>query len=104
MWRLKIAEGGNDPYLFSRRDFIGRQRWEFDPDAGSPEELAEVEDAGSPGSSILWRMQFLKEKNFKQNIPPVRVGDGEEVTHETATAALRRATHFYCSLQASDGH
>ncbi|KAI4353634.1 hypothetical protein L6164_002567 [Bauhinia variegata] len=113
MWRLKIAEGGNDPYLFSRRDFIGRQTWEFD-DAGTPEELAQVEEARRnfyqnrhsvrTAADLLWRMQFLREKNFKQNIPPVREGDREEITHETATAALRRATHFYCSLQASDGH
>ncbi|KAI4353659.1 hypothetical protein L6164_002591 [Bauhinia variegata] len=80
----------------------------------NPEEPAQVEEARrnfyqnrhavKAAADLLWRMQFLREKNFKQNIPPVRVGDREEITHETATAALRRATHFYCSLQASDGH
>nr|BBI55113.1 multifunctional oxidosqualene cyclase [Bauhinia forficata] len=114
MWRLKIAEGGNDPYLFSKRDFIGRQTWEFDPDAGSPEELAEVQEACRnfhrnrhsvrSAADGLWRMQFLRERNFKQIIPPVRVRDEEEITYETVTAALKRATHMYCSLQASDGH
>ncbi|KAI4353627.1 hypothetical protein L6164_002560 [Bauhinia variegata] len=114
MWRLKIAEGGNDPYLFSRRDFIGRQTWEFDPDAGSPEELAELEEARRnfyrnrhsvrSAADRLWRMQFLRERKFKQTIPPVWVKDEEEITYEIATAALRRATHLYCSLQASDGH
>ena len=49
-------------------------------------------------------MQFLKEKNFKQTIPPVKVEDGEEITNEKATAALRRAVHFFSALQASDGH
>ena len=46
MWRLKIAEGGNDPYIYSTKNFIGRQTWEFEANAQhSPEEFAEVEAA-----------------------------------------------------------
>jgi len=40
----------------------------------------------------------------KQTIPQVKVEDGEEITYEKATAALRRAIHFFSALQASDGH
>ncbi|KAK6911168.1 Squalene cyclase, N-terminal [Dillenia turbinata] len=49
-------------------------------------------------------MQFLREKCFKQTIPQVKIGDGEEITYETATTAVRRAVHFFSALQASDGH
>nr|POE86729.1 beta-amyrin synthase [Quercus suber] len=114
MWKLKIGEGRNDPYLFSTNNFAGRQTWEFDPEAGTPEERAEVEEVRQnfhknrrqfPAcGDLLWRMQFLKEKNFKHTIPPVKIEDGEEITYEKATSALRRAVHFYAALQSCDGH
>ncbi|TXG69620.1 hypothetical protein EZV62_004555 [Acer yangbiense] len=114
MWRLKIAEGGNNPYIFSTNNYVGRQIWEFDPEAGSPEEVAQVEEARQnfyknrhqvkPSSDLLWRFQFQREKNFKQTIPQVKVKDGEEITYNTATTALRRAAHFFTAIQASDGH
>jgi hypothetical protein len=69
MWRLKIAEGGKDPYIFSTNNFVGRQTWEFDPEAGTPEERAQVEEARQnfynnrfhvkPSSDLLWRMQVF---------------------------------------------
>jgi hypothetical protein len=49
-------------------------------------------------------LQFLAEKNFKQTIPQLKVEDGEEITYEKATTALRRVIHFFSALQASDGH
>lgn len=68
MWRLKIGEGnGDDPYLFTTNNFVGRQTWEFDPDAGSPEERYAVVEARQSfydnrfhvkaSSDLLWRMQ-----------------------------------------------
>ncbi|KAL3736986.1 hypothetical protein ACJRO7_025851 [Eucalyptus globulus] len=114
MWRLKIAEGEDGPYLYSTNNYVGRQIWEFDPEAGTAEERAEVEAARQhfydhrhqvkPCGDLLWRMQFLREKEFKQTIPPVRVEDGEEITYDKASTALKRAVHFFSALQASDGH
>ncbi|KAJ6945529.1 hypothetical protein NC651_000551 [Populus alba x Populus x berolinensis] len=114
MWRLKIAEGGNDPHIYSTNNFLGRQIWEFDPDAGTLEERAEVEEARQnfwrnrnevkPSSDLLWKFQFLREKKFKQRIPKVKIEDGEEISYEKATSALRRSVHLFSALQASDGH
>lgn len=68
MWKLKIGEGnGEDPYLFSSNNFVGRQTWEFDPNAGTPEERAAIVEARrsfyddrfrvKASSDLLWRMQ-----------------------------------------------
>ncbi|KAI6689555.1 hypothetical protein NL676_026383 [Syzygium grande] len=88
--------------------------WEFDPEASTVEERAEVEAARQhfydhrhqvkPCSGLIWRMQFLREKQFKQTNLPVKVEDGEEITYDKAYTTLRRAVHFFSALQASDGH
>lgn len=67
MWKLKVADGGNDPYIYSTNNYVGRQIWEFDPECGSPEAKAEVDQARrdfwnnryvvKPSSDLLWRMQ-----------------------------------------------
>ena len=49
-------------------------------------------------------LQFLRDRKFKQTITPIKIEDGQEITYENATTALKRAVHFYSALQASDGH
>ncbi|KFK33872.1 hypothetical protein AALP_AA5G071200 [Arabis alpina] len=117
MWKLKIGEGNrkDDPYLFSTNNFAGRQIWEFDPNAGTSEERAAVEETRRnfydnrhrirASSDLLWRTQFLKEKKFEQVIPPVKIDDdAENINEEAATNALRRSVHYFSALQGSDGH
>ena len=76
MWRLKIAEGGSDPYILSTNNFVGRQAWEFHAEDGTQEERDEVETARrnffsnrlrfKACSDLFWRFQVL----FLYNILP----------------------------------
>ncbi|KAI7999662.1 Dammarenediol II synthase [Camellia lanceoleosa] len=117
MWKLKIA-AGNKPYFFSTNNYTGRQIWEFDPNAGRPEERAAVEEARDeykktfkqdrasalPCADLFMRMQLKKESNIDLSIPPVRLGEEEEVTYDAATIALRKAVRLNCAIQTKDGH
>ncbi|KAG4955850.1 hypothetical protein JHK85_042230 [Glycine max] len=114
MWRLKIADGGNDPYIFSTNNFVGRQTWEFDSEAGTAEERAQIEAARQnfyenrfmvkACGDRLWRFQILRENNFKQTISGVKIEDDEKITCEKIRSTMKRATHYLSSLQTSDGH
>ncbi|KAL1209677.1 putative pentacyclic triterpene synthase 7 [Cardamine amara subsp. amara] len=115
MWRLRTGtEAGQDPHLFSTNNYLGRQIWKFDANAGSQEELAEVEEARrnftdnrtsfKASADLLWRMQFLWEKKFEQKIRRVRLDDAEKITHEDAKTTLRRGLLYMAALQADDGH
>lgn len=42
MWKLKIAEGGDEKWLTTTNNHVGRQHWEYDPDAGTQEERDEI--------------------------------------------------------------
>lgn len=114
MWRLKIAEGDGRPWLTTTNNHVGRQFWEFDPEAGTPQELAEVERVrreftmnrfkNKQSADLLMRMQ-LREENPTGPIPPaVKVNEDEEIKEETVTTTLRRAISFYSTIQAHDGH
>ncbi|KAH7867349.1 hypothetical protein Vadar_032334 [Vaccinium darrowii] len=116
MWRLKIAEGGGpyESYLYSTNNFVGRQIWEFDPNYGTPEERAQIETARQlftlnrskvkPCADLLLQFELLKENNFRQTIPGVKVGEDEDVTYEATTTSLKRAMRYSSAMQAKDGH
>lgn len=104
MWKLKIAEGGAG--LISVNNFIGRQHWEFDPNAGTPEEHAEIERIRNEFSSnrfwkkqsgdLFMRMQLRKEKQCELFV----MRDTDEALINT----IRRSICFYSSIQSHDGH
>ncbi|KAK1566469.1 hypothetical protein Q3G72_000322 [Acer saccharum] len=85
MWKLKIAEGDN-PWLRTLSNHVGRQVWEFDPKLGSPEDLAEIENARHNFSNhrfekkhsadLLMRFQFAKENQGGTILPQVKAHDG----------------------------
>ncbi|XP_028785794.1 lupeol synthase [Neltuma alba] len=112
MWKLKIAEGGKD--LVSVNNFVGRQHWEFDPDAGTPEERAHIEQLRrnfkldrfrvKQSADLLMRHQLRKENPSGAIPEAVKVGDAEEITAEAVIRTMRRAISFYSTIQAHDGH
>ncbi|GLT94391.1 hypothetical protein SLE2022_121330 [Rubroshorea leprosula] len=112
MWRLKIAEDG--PWLTTVNNHIGRQHWEFDSEAGSPEERAQVERLRQnfknnrfrvkQSADLLMRMQLRRENPCEPIPPPVKVKETEVVTEKAVTTTLRRAISFYSCLQTQDGH
>ncbi|CAN8270289.1 unnamed protein product [Cochlearia groenlandica] len=116
MWKLKIgSKAGNDPHLSTTNNYLGRQIWEFDAIAGTPNELSEVDEARRKFSDnksqykatadLLWRMQFLREKNFEQKIPRVIiVKDANKITYDDAKTTLRRGILYMAALQSEDGH
>nr|GLL30207.1 dammarenediol II synthase-like [Ipomoea trifida] len=111
----QVAEGGG-PYMYSTNNYVGRQTWEYDANAGTPEEQEAVENArrefikirekGSHAcGDLIMRMQMIKESGIDVlSIPPIRVGDEEEVKYEAVTTAVRKAVRLNCALQARDGH
>ncbi|KAK6944654.1 Squalene cyclase, N-terminal, partial [Dillenia turbinata] len=113
MWKLKIAEGSN-PWLRTNNSHVGRQIWEFDPNLGTPDDIAQVENARQAfhinrfdkkhSADLLMRIQFAKENPLGKILPQVKVNDTEEITKEVITNTLRRAISFYSTIQAHDGH
>ncbi|KAK1375484.1 Terpene cyclase/mutase family member [Heracleum sosnowskyi] len=116
MWKLKIAEG-KGPYLYSTNNFVGRQIWEYEPDAGTPEEREDVEKArelfrinrtsngAHPCGDLLMRMQLIKENGIDVlGLPPIRLGENEDVNCEAATTAVKKALRLNRAIQAYDGH
>ncbi|PIN01409.1 Oxidosqualene-lanosterol cyclase [Handroanthus impetiginosus] len=114
MWKLKIAEGEGQPWLRSTNGHIGRQHWEFDAEAGTPEERAQVERMREEfkknrfrikqSADLFMRMQLRKENPFDPIPAPIQVKETEKITTEAIITTLRRALSFFSTIQAHDGH
>ena len=73
MWKLSVATG-NSPWLTSLSDFPGRQVWEYDADAGTPEERAAVEDLRAKFAAGRETMKHSSDELMRlQVIPPLRL-------------------------------
>ncbi|KAJ1267466.1 hypothetical protein BS78_07G058400 [Paspalum vaginatum] len=116
MWKLKVSERSSSPWLKSRNSLLGRRVWEFHPELGTPDELAEVEKARREfaehrferrqSSDLIMRMQYAKENPHIQltDRPVVKLGEQDDVTEEAVWTSLKRAVSRLCNLQAHDGH
>nr|GMD91032.1 lupeol synthase-like [Ipomoea batatas] len=113
MWKLKIAEG-KGRWLTTTNDHIGRQHWEFDPDAGTPEERAQVEQMRrdftnnrfrcKQSADLFMRMQLRKENPCGEIPAAVKVEKPEEITGEAVKSTVLRGISLYSSIQGHDGH
>ncbi|KAL9830537.1 putative pentacyclic triterpene synthase 7 [Arabidopsis thaliana] len=85
-WKLRIgAKAGDDPHLCTTNNYLGRQIWEFDTNACSPEELFEVEKA---------RRNFSDNRSqYKASADLLWLSKGEKVQ-----------TKHSAALQSDDGH
>ncbi|KAF4391215.1 hypothetical protein G4B88_016525, partial [Cannabis sativa] len=120
-----IAEG--EPWLKTVNNHVGRQCWEFDPDAGTPQELAQIEHfrqqfnknrfCKRQSSDLLMRMQLIKESNttsssnclersMEINIEESNDIDNFKMREEGVLVknTLRKALTYFSSIQAHDGH
>lgn len=114
MWKLRIAEGTDDPWLVSVNNHVGRQHWEYDPEAGTSEERAEVEKVREEfkrnrfkmrqSADLLMRMQLRRENPSPALPPPIKLEEREEATEEAVTTTLKRAITYFSTIQAHDGH
>nr|GMC61315.1 cycloartenol Synthase-like [Ipomoea batatas] len=114
MWKLKLSEGKDDPWLRSENNHTGRVYWEFDPNLGTIEEREQVEKLRAKfhknrfeikhSSDLLMRMQFEKEKAQEMGLQQVKVGNEEEISEEAVVSTLRRGLRFYSTIQADDGY
>ncbi|KAF7147863.1 hypothetical protein RHSIM_Rhsim03G0270100 [Rhododendron simsii] len=113
MWKLKIAER-EGPWLTTTNNHVGRQHWEFDHEAGTPQERDQVERYREEftknrfqikqSADLLMRMQLRKENPCGAIPAAIKVKETEDITEEAVTTTLRRAISFYSTIQAHDGH
>ncbi|OIW14403.1 hypothetical protein TanjilG_15757 [Lupinus angustifolius] len=112
MWKLKIGEGGSG--LVSVNNFIGRQHWVFDPNAGTPQERDEIETLRQQftinrfsikqSADLLMRIQLRKENECGLIPAAIKVREFEKITLEAMITTITRALSFFSSIQAHDGH
>jgi cycloartenol synthase len=118
MWVFRPAVG-DDPKLASMNMHQGRQTWAWDPDGGTPEQLAAVERARAKfaanrlsqrhSADELLRLQAAEKVRSAAAAgdappqPPPAAGSSP-LDAASVAGALRGAVGFYQALQCDDGH
>eukprot|EP00775_Hariotina_reticulata_P008841 gene8841-9020_t len=116
MWKFRSAsDQANHPYLVSLNGCKGRQTWEFDATAGSPEQRAKVEELRTKftadklvqhhSADELLRLQCADKIASKKFSPPTApLEDGDVPSPERVEEHIKGAISFYECLQQDDGH
>lgn len=113
MWKFISAGTTGGPLLRSLNGNKGRQTWEYDPAAGTPEQRAEAErlreeftankDKHHHSGDELLRLQSADRIRAKKHSPPSGpVPDAPDA--ERVEEHLKGAISFYECLQQEDGH
>uniref|UniRef100_A0A7N0UH82 Terpene cyclase/mutase family member n=1 Tax=Kalanchoe fedtschenkoi TaxID=63787 RepID=A0A7N0UH82_KALFE len=105
MWKLKLSQG-QESWLTSVNNHVGRQYWEYDASLGTPEEIALVRQFRHEfhktrfqykhSSDRIMRLQFQRSNQSEGNL---LVEEEEDEVRRT----IRKALRFYSTLQADDG-
>lgn len=120
MWKLQCAastpapQGESHPLLATLNHFGGRQTWEYDPKAGTPEELAKVEELRENftkyrhhqkhSADELLRLQCASKIEAKKYAPPSTSLPNTTPTAKRVEDHLKGAIAYYECLQQEDGH
>uniref|UniRef100_A0A7N0V7D5 Terpene cyclase/mutase family member n=1 Tax=Kalanchoe fedtschenkoi TaxID=63787 RepID=A0A7N0V7D5_KALFE len=106
MWTLKLSKG-QEPWVTSVNNHVGRQHWEYDSSLGTPEEIARIDEVRQGfhktrfqtkhSSDLIMRLQFQRSNNQSQGNLLVEEEENE------VKRTLRKALRFYSALQADDG-
>ncbi|CAH1426798.1 unnamed protein product [Lactuca virosa] len=112
MWKLQMSKGDDDPGVRSVNHHIGRQFWEFDPHAGTPEERSQIESMHEEftrnrlnvkhSSDLLMRFQFAS-KNRGETETSHILEEGQDDDEDEVIKTLKKALKFYARLQGEDG-
>ncbi|XP_021315532.1 cycloartenol synthase isoform X2 [Sorghum bicolor] len=111
MWRLRITEGGGDPWLRTKNAHVGRQVWEFDA-AADPDPAVDAARQAfvdtrhhlKHSADLLMRIQLAKENPLQLDLLAMKLDEHEDVTVEAVSTTLKRALNRFSTIQAHDGH
>lgn len=116
MWVFKSAsDSGGHPHLVTLNGHKGRQTWQFDPNAGTPDQRAKIEQLRAAftanrhkqhhSADELLRLQCADKIAAKKHSPPTEPNkDCAIPSAERVEEHLKGAISFYECLQQEDGH